>query len=240
MTRRRGPRPLPARRIAGWGVGAAVGAVVGVLLATTVQDWQEAREARDVERRAEVFGRADEVPAPGDAVRALLAQDSLVAVDPLLADRLPADDVRRAEAILADSPVPARIAYLTYPDTTDDGYTSSGAAAQWSTGVGEEGHYVVLWDNGASESVAVGLAPPYVETRTDGQPGPALVRIAAEMAAWEAEPLPTEPTPPNEFDYWGGVGGGIAAAVMFGTFLVLPLFALLRWYVGSRRRKVSG
>ncbi|NYE35306.1 hypothetical protein F4692_000410 [Nocardioides cavernae] len=240
MTRRsRAQRPIRIRRVAGWAAGVAVGAVVGVLLATTTQDWQEEREARDVERRAEVFGRTDEVPAPGDAVRSLLAQDSLVAIDPLLADRLPEDDVRRAEAILAESPVPARIAYLTYPDTTDDGYTTSGAAAQWSTGVGEEGHYVVLWDNGNRESVAVGLETHYVETRTDGQPGPALIRVAAEMAAWEAEALPTAPAEPNDSDYWGGVGGGIAAAGLFGTFIVLPLFALLRWYVGSRRRKVS-
>lgn len=237
--RRRGRRALPVRRIAGWTAGVVVGAVVGVLLATTLQDWQEGREARDIERRAEVFGRTDEVPAPGDAVRELLAQDSLVAIDPLIADRLPEDDVRRAEAILADASVPARIAYLAYPDTSDEGYTSSGAATQWSTGVGEEGHYVVLWDNGRTESVAVGLGSPYVETRTDGQPGPALVRIAAEMAAWEAEPLPTAPAEPSDSDYWGGVGGGIGAAVLFGGFVVLPLFALLRWYVGSRRRKVA-
>ncbi len=227
------------RRVVGWGVGAVVGLVAGVLLGTVTQGWQESREARDVERRAEVFGRADEVPPPGDAVRALLAEDSRVAVDPLLADRLPADDVRRAEAILEDAAVPARIAYLTYPETSHVGYTTGGAAVQWSTGVGETGHYVVLWDNGSSESVAVGLEPPYVESRTDGQPGPALVRIAAEMAAWEAEPLPTEPDAPGDFDYWGGVLGGLGAAALLGTFVVLPLFALLRWYVGSRRRKVT-
>lgn len=237
--RRRGRRTTPVRRIAGWTAGAVAGAVVGVLLATTLQDWQETREARDVERRAEVFGRTDEVPAPGDAVRALLAQDSRVAIDPLLAERLPDDDVSRAEAILADASVPARIAYLTYPETSDEGYTTSGAAAQWSTSVGEEGHYVVLWDNGRTESVAVGVEPHYVDARTDGQPGPALVRVAAEMAAWEAEALPTAPAEPNHSDYWGGVGGGIAAAALFGGFIVLPLFALLRWYVGSRRRKVA-
>lgn len=232
MTRR------PSRAV-GWSVGTVIGVVAGVLLGTATQDWQESREARDVERRAEVFGRADEVPPPGDAVRALLAQDSRVVVDPLLADRLPADDVRRAEAILEGAAVPARIAYLAHPDGSHDGYTTGGAPVQWSTGVGETGHYVVLWDNGSSESVAVGLEPPYVEARTDGQPGPALVRVAAEMAAWEAEPLPTEPDEPSEFDYWGGVPGGLGAAALFGTFVVLPLFALLRWYVGSRRRKVT-
>jgi hypothetical protein len=226
------------RRIAGWTIGAVVGVVTGVLLGTATQSWQESREARDIERRAEEFARTDVVPPPGDAVRALLEQDSRVAVDPLLADRVPEEDVRRATSILEDSPVPARIAYLAYPGTSKDGYTTGGAPVQWSTGVGEEGHYVVLWDNGSNDTAAVGLEPPYLEARTDGQPGPALVRIAAEMSTWEAEPRPTEPAAPSDFDYWGE-GGGIAAALLLGTLVVLPVFALLRWYVGSRRRKVT-
>lgn len=226
-------------RAAGWVIGAVAGVVAGIALGFAAQDWQEAREAVDVERRAEVFGRTDEVPPPGDAVRALLEQDSRVAIDPLLADRLPAEDVRRAEAILEDAAVPARIAYLTRPETSDEGYTSSGAPVQWSTEVGEEGHYVVLWDTGRTDAVAVGLEPPYVQARTEGQPGPALVRLAAEMSAWEAQPLPSEPDEPSDVDHWGGAGGGVAAALLLGTFVVLPLFALLRWYVGSRRRKVT-
>jgi hypothetical protein len=228
-----------SRRVAGWSAGAAVGVVAGVLLGMATHNWQEAREARDIDLRAEEFARTDVVPPPGDAVRALVEQDALVAVDPLLVDRVPGDDVRRAEAILEDASVPARIAYLAYPDTNDVGYTSSGAPVQWSTAVGEEGHYVVLWDNGGNTSVAVGLEPPYVETLTEGQPGPALVRIAAEMAAWEAEPLPTAPDEPSDFDYYDGVGGGIAAALLYGALGVVPAFLLLRWFVGSRRREVA-
>ena len=83
------------RRIAGWSVGAVVGVVAGVLLGIATHDWQEAREARDVELRAEEFARTEVVPPPGDAVRALVEQDALVAVDPLLVDRVPEDDVRR-------------------------------------------------------------------------------------------------------------------------------------------------
>lgn len=228
----------PVRR-AGWVIGAVVGVAVGSGAAVVVQDWQEEREAADVERRAEVFGQVDEVPPPGDAVRALVEQESLVAVDPLLADRLPAEDVARAEEILAGSPVPARIAYLSYPDTNDAGYTPGGAAAQWWTAVGEEGHYVVLWDSGFHEVGAVGLEEQFVDTRTEGQPGPALVRIAEEMVTWEAEPLATEPDPPNDVDYWGGIGGGIASAGLMGVLGVVPAFLLLRWFVGSRRRKVT-
>lgn len=236
--------PAPARpgdlvRRAGWAIGAVVGVVTGVLFGVSTQSWQEAREERDIELRAEEFARTDVVPPPGDAVRALVEQDSPVAVDPLLIDRVPEDDLRRAEAILEDASVPSRIAYLTYPDTNDAGYTPSGATVRWSTAVGEEGHYVVLWDNGSSSTAAVGLEEPFVETRTDGQPGPALVRIAAEMAAWEAEPLPTAPAEPTGYDYYEGVGGGITAALLYGAFGVVPAFLLLRWFVGSRRREVA-
>lgn len=222
-----------------WAVGAVVGAVTGTLVASGTQGWQESREAADVALRADAFHREDVVPPPGETVRALLAQDSRVVVDPLLADRLPEDDVERAEAILADATVPARIAYLRDPRSSDEGYTTSGAATQWSTGVGEEGHYVVLLDDGRTESVAVGLEEHYVDARTQGQPGPALVRLAAQMAAWEAQPLPTEPDPPGDFDYWDGVGGGLSAAALLGAFVVVPVFLLLRLYVGSRRREVA-
>lgn len=226
-------------RTAGWVIGAVVGVAAGAGAAVVVQDWQEDREAADVARRAEVFGTQDVVPPPGDAVRSLVEQESRVAVDPLLADRLPEEDRARADEILAGSAVPARIAYLSYPDSNDVGYTTGGAAAQWRTAVGEEGHYVVLWDNGNTEVGAVGLEDHYVDTRTEGQPGPALVRLAEEMATWEAEPLATEPDEPNDFDYWGGTGGGIAAAGLMGAFGVVPAFLLLRWFVGSRRRKVT-
>ena len=228
----------PLRR-AGWWIGGLVGVVAGSALAVVVQDWQEAREASDVAARAEVFHREDTVPPPVDAIRSLLAQNSLVAVDPLLVDRVSEDDVARAEAILADAPVPARIAYLAYPRTGDVGYTPTGAAAQWSTAVGEVGHYVVLWDDGGTEPTAVGLEEHYVDARTQGQPGPALVRLAAEMAAWEAVPLRAEPDEASDQDYWGGAGGGLAAAGVMGALGVVPAFLVLRWYVGTRRRKAA-
>lgn len=231
-------RSTPVRS-AGWVVGAAVGLVAGAVVSISVQDRQERREASEMERLAEAVGQVERVPPPGDAVRALVEQDTHVALDPLLADLIPADDVKRAEEILVGSPVPARIAFLSRPDLSEVGYTTSGAAAQWRTSVGEEGHYVVLFDNGYTESGAVGLEDPSVDTRTKGQPGPALVRLAEEMATWEAEPLSTEPYQPSDFDYWGGIGGGLAAGGLMGVFGVVPVFLLLRWFVGTRRRKVT-
>ena len=227
------------RRSLAGATGSVVGLVAGTALALSAQAWQEAREASDMAAREAAFLQEDGVPAPLDAVRQLLDQDALLAVDPLLADRVPEADRQRAEDILAGSPVPVRIAYLSYPSHVLAGYTPSGAAAMWRTAVGEEGHYVVLWDNGSYESGAVGIEDEYVDARTEGQPGPALVRLAAEMATWEAEPLPTGPDEPSDFDYWGGAGGGIAAAGLIGAVGVVPVFLLLRWYVGSRRRKVS-
>jgi hypothetical protein len=226
-------------RRSAWAIGAVVGVVVGTALGLATQSWQESREASDVAARAAVFGHQDDVPGPVDTVREILDQDARVVVDPRLADRLPADDVDRAEELLARSRVPARIAYLVYPDTNHVGYTTSGVGPQWWTAVGETGHYVVLWDSGNTVSGAVGLEEHYVETRTQGQPGPALVRLAEEMATWDAEPLPTEPVPPSELDEWGGAWGGIGFAALIGVLGVLPAFLVLRWWIGTRRRKVA-
>lgn len=228
----------PAWCAYGWWIGAVAGLVAGLGAGVLAQDLQEWRETADVASRAEAFERGDPVPPPGDAVRALVAQDTLVAVDPLLAGRIPEADLRRAEAVLATAPVPARIAFLRDPSGVDEGYTASGAAAQWRVAVGERGHYVVLFDNGSTESGAVELEGHYVNTRSKGQPGPALVRVAEEMVTWQGEPLPTAPeTAFSGEDYWGGIGGGIGAAGVIGSLAVVPPFLLLRLYVGSRRRK---
>lgn len=227
----------PVWRTYGWWIGAVAGLLAGTGVAVLAHEAQEAREARDLVRRAEAFDYREDVPPPVDAVRDLLAQDTLVVVDPLLADRVPEADLRRAEELLAGSPVPARIAFLRSPQGLHEGYTSRGAATQWWTALGERGHYVVLEDNGSTEYGAVGLVEQNPRTRTQGQPGPALVRLAEEMATWEAQPLPTEPDAISEEDYWGGISGGILAAVLFGGLGVVPVFLVLRWFVGTRRRK---
>lgn len=223
----------------GWAIGAVVGIAAGIAIGLGTQSWQESREASDIAARAAVFAHQDDVPGPVDTVQDLLDQETRVVVDPMLADRLPAEDLSRAEEVLAGARVSARIAYLAYPDTNEVGYTTSGVGPQWWTGVGETGHYVVLWDNGNTVTGAVGLDEPYVESRTEGQPGPALVRLAQEMATWEADPLPTEPAPPDDFDEWGGPWGGLGFALLIGGLVVLPAFLVLRWWVGTRRQKVA-
>lgn len=224
-------------RAAGWVIGPLVGIAVGTTVGLQTQAWQQSREDADMARRVALFEHEEEVPGPVDAVRELLEQDTLVVVDPLLEGRIPEEDLARAEAVLADSPVPARIAYVSNPVGSESGYTASGFSAQWSTNVGEVGHYVILWDNGLTRAGAVGLEEEYVSTRTEGQPGPALVRIAEEMVTWEAVPLPTEARPADDFDYWGGPFSGLAIAAVLGSMTVVPLFFVLRFFVGQRRRK---
>lgn len=224
-------------RTGGWPIGAVIGILAGVGAAGATQSWQESREAQDVAARAAAFHREEAVPPPGDAVRALLEQDGRVVIDPLLANRVPPEDLARAEEVLAQSQVPAHLAYLSYPDSGEVGYTVSGAPAQWMEGVGQDGHYLVLYDNGSARALGRGFEPEAVMTRTEGQPGPALVRVAEEMAQWEAVPASSEPDPPNESDYWGGVGGGLVAAALAG-FIVVPVFLVLRALVGSRRKVV--
>lgn len=227
-----------ARAVTGWVIGAVVGLAAGVTADHQAQSWQEARQDADMAARTADFERPPEtIPGPVDVVRALLEQDGLVVVDPLLAERIPEEDLQRAEAILADSPVPARIAYVTNAFGSDDGYNDGGLGPQWWSRVGEEGHYAVLFDNGSTDPGAVGLEPHYVDANTKGQPGPALVRLAEDMATWEAQALPTEPDPEIGDEEWGGVAGGLTMATFFGVFVVVPLFLGLRWLVVSRRRR---
>ncbi len=229
---------LPRWRSSGWVIGIVVGLLAGTGVALATQSWQEQREAEDIAARAAVFEaeQGEMVPAPGDTVRALLSQQSPVVIDPLLARRVSEADLARVVQVLEGAAVPARLAYVRYPRTWD-GFTPSGVAVQWSSGVGETGHYVVLFDNGSARTSAVGLEDPDVSANGDGQPGPALVRIAEDMATWEAEPLPTGPKPLNDFDYWGGLGGGVVAGLLFGLFLVLPLHLLIYFGVGRLRAR---
>lgn len=238
MTRRpsRSGGPRPGWRRHGWWIGAILGVAGGISGGLWVQDAQEAREAEDVDRRARVFhSPVEQAPPPNDTVRELLAQDGRVVVDPLLADRVSEADLAEAEEALESAEVPGRLAFVRYPVTLDEGYTNTGLLGMWVEASGEEGHYVVLFDNGGTQVGALGLEEPFLDARSQGQPGPALVRIAEEMATWEAEPLPDEPDPPSDQDYWGGIGGGIGALVLFGGFGVVPAFLLLRWWVGRRR-----
>lgn len=223
----------PLWRTYGWVIGAVVGLASAVGTGLAVHDFQEDRAQRDLSARVAEFERVDEVPSPVDAVRELVDQPGRAAVDPELKDRVGKDHLARAEAVLATAETPARVAYLRAP-ASDSGYVRPGAAAQWAHAVGEQGFYVMLFDDGSAEVQTIGLEEHYLDARVKGQPGPALVRIAEEIVAWEAEERTM--TPPGDFDEWGGPVDGVLFALMAGGFIVAPGFYLLRMFTARERK----
>ncbi|WP_110239338.1 hypothetical protein [Nocardioides gilvus] len=225
----------PLWRTYGWVIGCVVGLASAVGAGVAMQEFQEGREQRDLSARIAEFERGEELPAPVDAVRQLLEQPGRVAVDPELSDRVGEQHLARVEAALARAEAPARVAYLRAP-LLDSGYRPSGAAAQWAHAIGERGFYVVLFDDGRAEIQTIDLEKPYLDAQVKGQPGPAMVRIAEEMATWEAEERTM--TPVSDFDEWGGFTDGAVFALLAGGFVVAPAFFALRAF-SSRKRKAD-
>lgn len=225
----------PLWRRYGWWIGAVVGVASVFVTAPLVQEAQEEREAREWDRRVEVFHRQEEFPPPVDVVRELLAQDGRVVVAERIADRVDAEPVAKAEELLKTTPVPVRVAYLPAPDL-DSGYTASGAVAMWAGAVGEPGHYVGLFDDGRDEVYSIGYETPHLfDVETKGQPGPAILRVAEAAPSWDVEPLTL--TPVSEYPDWGGTREGVIAGLLFAGIAVLPLFAGLRLAVGQLRTR---
>lgn len=221
----------------GWVIGAAAGLAVAVPTGVATQEFQESREAADMQRRVAAFeAPPEEVPPPGDGLRELLEQDTRLVVDPTLQDQLTPEQRATIEDALTRAEVPTRLAYLTADQRVDDGYTTTGAVRMWSHGVGETGHYAVLFSDGRTDIDAVGLEVPLTHLEGDGQPGPSLLRMAEQLEQLPAEELPTHADPASDDDYWGGVRGGVGLLVLAGGFGVVPAFLALRWWVRSRRR----
>lgn len=221
----------------GWWIGALGGLVFAVVMGLGTQAYQEGREDRD--RAALGIGGTDNVPAPVDMVRDLLEQEGQIVVHPELVDRITPEDLERARELLAAAPSePARrIAYAPRPAELDSGYTNSGALGQWMHSIGEEGHYVMIFDDGSTQIEAIGMRSEYLSDGAKGQPGPALVRVAEQVAEWENEP--EWETSTGGSDDFGGPFGGVMAGLMIGAMTVVPLFYLLRWSVGRARYKES-
>lgn len=232
------------RTRSGWLAGVVLGLVVGTGAGALYHHRDTARAAADREEIEQVLteeqrGRTTGLPAPTEIVREVIAgsrEDSVVVVDSL-SSTVTRKDLRRARAILDDADVPGHLVLAPSPNDGDLGYNNSSFAAMWMDGVGQDGHYVVLWTDGMTESAARGMDDEYLDTALSrGQPGQALVRIATEMATWPATPeyRPDWETRDAQ-DYWGGVGGGVGLVLLIGVFLVLPVFFAVRTAVGRRR-----
>lgn len=219
-----------------WWFGVLGGLVFAVVMGLGTQAYQENRETRD--REALGIGGTDDVPAPVDMVRDLLDQEGQIVVHPELVDRIKPEQLERAREILAAAPSePARhIAYAPRPAELDTGYTNTGALGQWMHSIGEAGHYVMIFDDGSTQVEAIGMRGEYLSDGAKGQPGPALVRVAQQVAEWGSEP---ERATTAGSDDWGGPFGGMMAGLLIGAFTIVPLFFLLRWSVGRRRYKES-
>ena len=229
----------PVRRH-GWWIGAAVGAVVAGAVAFGAQGWQEDREAADLAAvDASMLGAGD-APPPADMVRDLLEQDGPLVVHPDLVSGIDADLLAEARRILADadqSPV-RRVAYVPRSDGLEVGYTDSGALGQWMHAIGEDGHYVMVFEGGRTQSDALGVEPEYMGSSAKGQPGPALVRVASEMAEWRTDPVDDrrdEVT--NSSDYWGGPWGGVFAGLLIAFVTVLPVWGLTYFVLWTRSQR---
>lgn len=222
----------------GWWLGSAVGAAVAVAAGLGAQAYQEQRQEADLAALdASLVGAAD-VPPPGDTIRDLLAQEGPLAVHPDLQDGVEPEQLRRAREVLegaGESPA-RRVGYLPRPEGLAAGYTTSGALVQWMDAIGEEGHYVLVFEGGSTQVGAIGLEQEYLDAEAKGQPGPALLRVATEVAQWPAEPE-TDPDerwaePDDEF---GGLWGGLAAGVLIAAVTVVPIFAVVRFLAARRR-----
>ena len=218
-----------------WLMALPVGALAGVLAGGVTQEFQERREVDDQGRRAALLNTTAEVGPPGDTVRALIDQETSVPVHPDLAEQVDPDDLERARSILEETGRPLHLGHLPAPVGIYDGFNAEAAAAQWVDSVGEDGHYVLLLDSGRALVESPGVEREYLAASAQGQPGPALVRIAEEMATWSVEPIPDR-EPDHGWDDWGGTEGGVLLGMMAAGFVVAPAFLVLRYFVGRSRQ----
>lgn len=229
----------PARERWFW-VSVPIGLAVGLASGLGLWNWQLDREQDDLAERARLLqtgpSEVDAPPPPGEELRALIAQDGPVVIDEAVADQISDEQLARAREILTVSGKPLHLAFMRKPDYMYDGYTTEGALATWAHDVGEDGHYVVLWTGGRADVHSVGFDEEYLWEEAEGQPGPALVRVAEVMAEFslddeeDDEPTVTR----DDRDYWGGAGGGVGIAFLLVFFVLLPAYAGL--FALARRR----
>ncbi len=169
----------------------------------------------------------------GDRVQAAVdgVQETGFYVGPELRDELTPAEVDRIERVIAGAE--ARLFVVWWDQARDAGYNTPYAALdQLRAGVGEDGYYAVVTEGYIPLLESVGYQSPYIDADGKGRPAEALTQIVREMA----QIPPSEDTPPGpRSDYWGGVGGGIAAGLLFGGLAYLGLL-LVVGIAGATRR----
>ncbi|HLU41456.1 MAG TPA: hypothetical protein VKZ55_03590 [Microthrixaceae bacterium] len=210
-------------------VGAVVAAVLVGLLVGHGWGWLE--EARIPDDRE-----------PGDRVAtaaAALREDPVfVAVD---ARRwIPAEAEARLEELASDSEVPVRIA--AWYGSREAGYGNGVRAVhQLARVAGEEAVYVLLGGPGDLH-VRSTLTTHVVRTYELPEARGDLVRRLEELIAALPEATRERYTT-EEFSYWGGRGGAVAAGLLLGAVgipVVLLLIGVGRLLVGRPFRMIGG
>lgn len=174
------PRPWPARLR--WPLGLLVGLCLGGTAWWVGGLGDEGYRYEDKKQTA--------MPAPGEILREVLARkDERVVVSRELTSLVAPADLARARRILEAAEVPAWIFLIPQDDPMDGSYTQHGAAEVLGANVthGKPGYVVTLYPDGQNVvSEQGGVEGALVEST--GRPGPALVRMAEEIATWSAEP----------------------------------------------------
>lgn len=161
----------------------------------------------------------------GDRVQAAVdgVQETGFYVGPELRDELTPAQVADIEEIIGGAEVPLFIVW--WDRARDAGYNTPYAALdQLRVGVDREGYYAVVTEGYMPVLEAVGYEAPYIRADGKGRPADALTRIATEMA--ELPPRVDAPSGERS-DYWGGVGGGIAAGLLFAGLAYLGLLVVV-------------
>jgi hypothetical protein len=181
-----------------------------------------------------VDGRADVTSiAPGDrveaAVDALRTDDVYVPPD---GRRMLAEDAeQRLEQVIADAPVPVHVVVWRASDQAGGEPYSFTLPEMIAEELGEPGIYVVWQGPGdADADTAAGTRIDYGGPDLEAA-GDAELRITEFVEQLEEDSLIED----DEFDYWGGRGGGFAAGLMFGGGI-----ALSAWVLVGIARAVTG
>lgn len=173
------PRPWPARYA--WPLATAL-ALVGATGVWVISD-QAARNDP-----YSYYGKKNVRPRPGELLRGVIARaDERVVVAPEVP--VPVDPKSLAEARRILSEADTELYLFVLPEANQGGaslYTHHGAAEILGAEVlgGKPGWVVTYYPDGSTVVSEQGNAPGQYLSDTDGQPGPALVRIATEMASW--------------------------------------------------------
>lgn len=175
---------------------------------------------------------ADAIPPPGDRVRAAitaLKTDHLY-IAPDAEDKLTAAQQQtiREAAAQAD---PQVFITIWNPSRYDGFYLDADALDQITAGVARKGVYLIAGDRTSGTDEQYGVSGGFVSSQLTGEFDKALLRYVAAVDAGDYQNGSGE-----SFDYWGGLGGGLAAGglMALGAYFAAMLIVSIGRVVAGR------